>query len=185
MTAVEVVGQFFAAACDEIREENRILEELFKENPRYEGKMARSVSIFFEHIFVYLAFRGGLRKRLQYELMWEASYPGKRGRHVDLTLKTDDGTRYYVEFKLWTSEDGWEIVRDIDKLQDVDSSERYIFVINFGGNREENIRYLEEVNERSKNRIRCILKDTIDIELLDRESKPYRKNMDLLLFRLT
>jgi len=185
LSTIENVTALFHAAVDEIRAENDALAELFGHNEQYDKTISKSVAILFEHIFVYLSFKGCLRKKLPFLLHWEDRYPDNPYRHVDLGLQNEDGTKAYIEFKLWTSESGSEISNDIDKLAAVTSGEKYIFVISIGGDREKNIRFLEYDNERSRMKIKCMQYDTINVDVLNIALKKHDIiNMDILLFQL-
>lgn len=145
--------QFFEFAYKAIEQEDIILRSLFGKsynNKKLYDNEHNGVCCLYETTFVYLIFKELLKNDFKYKVAWEEPYPSNKGLHSDLALKDDNGKiQAFIEFKIWKENDCKSITDDINKLKTEPKSEvpnKYIFVIGYGGDLEENKTFLEKQN---------------------------------------
>lgn len=138
-----MVDTFFDAAVKAIQREENELNNLFNLNAQYYKKQHHGVCNLYETTFVYIIFKELLRQQYNHAVFWEYPYPSNIKEHCDLALlDKDSNLEALIEFKLWISDDDRKIKADISKLQKEESCNKYIFIIGYGGDIEENEQYL-------------------------------------------
>lgn len=138
-----MINQFFNAAYDSIQREEKELNDLFNLNKDYYKNNHHGVCNLYETTFVYLIFKQLLRENYPFTVYWEYPYPSNKKLHCDLALLNKDGTlNSLIEFKIWTKDDDIEIKNDVKKLQNELGCKKYIFIIGYGGDIQENDTYL-------------------------------------------
>lgn len=138
-----MINSFFNAALEAIVCEEHELNGLFKFNEKYYKRNHHGVCNLYETTFVYLIFKELLRQAYPFTVHWEYPYPSHTKEHCDLALLNEEGTlEALIEFKIWTTDDDRAIKRDILKLQKEHNCKKYIFIIGYGGDLEENHHYL-------------------------------------------
>lgn len=142
-----MMNYFFDYALEAILREEHELNILFDSNANYYKKHHHGVCILYETTFVYLIFKELLRKRFPFTVYWEYRYPSNSREHCDLALLNEDGTLdSLIEFKIWMTDDDDAIKNDVLKLQKEQGCKKYIFIIGYGGDIEENHNYLMRDN---------------------------------------
>lgn len=138
-----MINYFFNSALEAISAEEKELNKLFKLNEKYYKNNHNGVCNLYETTFVYLIFKELLKNTYPFTVYWEYPYPGDTKKHCDIALLKEDGTLdSLIEFKIWMKDDDREIRNDILKLQGVQDCKKYIFIIGYGGDIEENHKYL-------------------------------------------
>lgn len=133
----------FNAAYDAIQDEEKELNNLFDVNKDYYKKNHHGVCNLYETTFVYLIFKELLKRQYPFTVYWEYPYPSNSKQHCDLALISKDGLLdSLIEFKIWVTDDDIVIKNDISKLQKEKGCKKYIFIIGYGGNINENNNYL-------------------------------------------
>jgi len=151
-----MINQFFEAALTAIKNEENELNQLFKANEKYYKKNHHGVCNLYETTFVYLIFKELMRMQYPFTVHWEYPYPSNTKEHCDLALLKEAGTLdSLIEFKIWIEDDDRRIKSDISKLQKEQDCKKYIFVIGYGGDIDENDDYLTKNNPS----LRLIKKD--------------------------
>lgn len=142
-----MIDTFFNATVDAIRKEEQELNQLFNINKDLYRKHHHGVCILYETTFVYLVFKELLKRDYPFMIFWEYPYPGNKKEHSDLALLNKDGElEALIEFKIWTQDDDRKIKADIEKLQKETGCTKYIVVIGYGGDINENNEYLLKQN---------------------------------------
>lgn len=117
------LDDFFNSAKCALQEENKILERYIsnceKEKKLYK-KMSHGIWILNEPNMVYLVFRELLKNKFDYEVEWEVSYPEKKEKKADLSIKKRGIEKpiAYIEFKIgdfWESKGKEKLAKDIKK----------------------------------------------------------------------
>ena len=138
-----MIKAFFNAALEAIACEEHELNGLFKYNANYYKRSHHGVCNLYETTYVYLIFKELLRQAYPFTVYWEYPYPSNAKEHSDLALLNEDGTlEALIEFKIWTTDDDRAIKRDVVKLQKESRCKKYMFIIGYGGDLEENHHYL-------------------------------------------
>ena len=148
---------FYNVALEAIADEEILLNNLFETNHKYYPKQHYGVCNLYETTYVYLIFKALLQYGFEHTVFWEFPYPNNSKLHADMALLDENGElEALIEFKLWLKDDDKAIQSDIEKLKRVEGCSRYIFVVGYGGNLEENAEYLSresgvlrEVNKKS------------------------------------
>lgn len=84
-----------------------------------------------------------LRIHYPFTVSWEYPYPSNSKLHSDLALLRADGSLdSLIEFKIWIKDDDKDIKDDILKLQKEQNCKKYIFIMGYGGDIDENESYL-------------------------------------------
>jgi hypothetical protein len=149
----KVINKFFDAAYEAVKKEEKELNDLFALNKEYYKNNHHGVCNLYETTFVYLIFKELMREEYPFTVYWEYPYNTNKKLHCDLALLNKDGTLdSLIEFKIWARDDDSEIKNDIKKLQNEIGCKKYIFIIGYGGDIEENHKYLCENNSS----LRCI-----------------------------
>lgn len=134
---------FFSAAKDAIQKEENELNQLFDMNKDYYKMNHHGVCNLYETTFVYLIFKELLRIQYQFTVYWEYPYPSNKKQHCDIALLDKNGKLCsLIEFKIWIKDNDNAIKDDILKLQGEHGCEKYIFIIGYGGDIDENGGYL-------------------------------------------
>ena len=138
-----MIKSFFNSALEAISREEHELNELFKLNENYYNKNHHGVCNLYETTFVYLIFKELLRNEYPFTVYWEYPYPSNAKNHCDLAVLKEDGTLdSLIEFKIWIKDDDKGIKNDVLKLQKEQGCKKYVFIIGYGGENEENHKYL-------------------------------------------
>ena len=176
------MDDFFALAVEGIGKEDQHLRILFDKLAPMYSDWHHGVNILTEPILVYLVFKQLLSKRFLSEVAWEFSYRCNKSLHSDLALLEEKQPKALIEFKIWSKEDDAEIKKDIEKLRKENATlGKFLFVINFGGDRDENVKYLTEHNTGLK----LIHDDRIFSSVIYHKSKQRgNMNLDLFLFQV-
>lgn len=139
-----MINTFFDAAIEAIKKEEKELNDLFSGNKGFYKNHHHGVCNLYETTFVYLIFKELLRRKFPHMVYWEYPYPGNTGLHSDIAiLDKDQNLEALIEFKIWMEDDDRRIRADVDKLQKVKDAKKFVFVIGYGGDIEENDRYLK------------------------------------------
>ena len=85
-----------------------------------------------------------MRNKFPLSVSWEHPYPHNYALKADMALMNADKIEAFVEFKIWTTEDGREIRSDINKYLNFHSDiSKYLCVIEYaGGDMNDNKDYL-------------------------------------------
>ena len=180
---MEPFDRFLKIAFDAIAEEDSKLRKLFEINGDKYRDHHHSIGILFENTYVYLVYKSLLAERYPLKVIWECPYPSKPTQHADLGFIADTQIRSLIEFKLWTEENDHRIVFDIEKLTAEKQVEtKWLFVLSFGGNKQENVDYL-----LSRNRVLKLLADaTLKSKWYDKKLAAHKLlNIDFFLFAVT
>lgn len=146
-----MINSFFNSAFEAILYEENELNRLFKSNRIYYKNNHHGVCNLYETTFVYLIFKELLRKNYPFTVYWEYPYPSNTKNHCDLALLKEDGTLdSLIEFKIWMKNDDNSIKNDVLKLQRELGCKKYIFIIGYGGDIDENHKYLIRDNSPLK-----------------------------------
>jgi hypothetical protein len=133
----------FNAAYEAIQNEENELNNLFDLNKHYYQKNHHGVCMLYETTFVYLIIKELLKIQYPLTAYWEYPYPSNSKQHCDLALINKEGVLdSLIEFKIWTTDDDIAIKNDVFKLQKEQGCNKYIFVIGYGGDINENNNYL-------------------------------------------
>ena len=173
--------QFFWLSHQAVEQEDSYLRSLFEKCSDKYAKHHHGVAFLYETTYVYLILKKLLESDFPAEVIWEHPYPNNGSLHADLGIIEDQKKVTLVEFKLWTTEDDKQIKGDIEKLrQEPPEVGKLVYVISYGGDKEDNIKYLLEHNDGLK------LLDDATVKTrwcFWREPVPHRdNNIDLLLF---
>jgi len=142
-----MIKTFFNAIITTIQKEESELNHLFNLNKEFYQKHHHGVCILYETTFVYLIFKELLKQKYPFMIYWEYPYPGNKKEHCDLALLNENGSlEALIEFKIWMQDHDREIKSDIDKLQKQTGCKKYIVVIGYGGDIEENNQFLLKEN---------------------------------------
>lgn len=130
-----IENQFFRSACQALIKEDQELRDLFLDNEPLYDKQHNGICCLYETTMVYLTFKELLKNKFPLSVSWEHPYPGMPSLKADLGLLKDDQTiDSLVEFKIWTSEDGYEIRKDVEKYNRLNfDCRKYIFVVEYAG----------------------------------------------------
>jgi hypothetical protein len=178
-----MINVFFNAALEAILTEEHELNELFKLNASYYKRNHHGVCNLYETTFVYLIFKELLRIEYPFTVYWEYPYPGNTKNHSDLALLNEDGTLdSLIEFKIWIRDDDKDIKSDILKLQKEQNCRKYIFIIGYGGDIDENHDYLTRDNAP----LRLINKRSIKTKFFKTSSNTVEDNeLNLFMYEVT
>ena len=173
---------FFNTALEAITHEEIELNKLFELNQKFYQKHHHGVCSLYETTFVYLIFKELLKNEFPYTVFWEYPYPNNSNLHSDLALLNENGDlEAIIEFKLWLKEDDLAIQKDIEKLRTFTECQRYIFVIGYGGDLEENAQYLT----RYSGGIREIKKRTLKTKFFSsREKSMIMNNLNFFMYEV-
>lgn len=134
---------FYNVALEAIAHEEMELNKLFEANEKFYPKQHYGVCNLYETTYVYLIFKALLQYEFEHTVFWEFPYPNNSKLHADLALLDDKGElEALIEFKLWLKDDDKAIQSDIEKLKTIQGCNRYIFIVGYGGDLEENAQYL-------------------------------------------
>jgi len=173
-----MIDEFFNAAKKAIQKEEDELNRLFDLNKNYYKNNHQGVCNLYETTFVYLIFKELLRIQYPFTVYWEYPYPNNKNLHCDIALLKKDGTLdSLIEFKIWIKDDDKDIKADILKLQKEQGCKKYIFIIGYGGDIEENDKYLC----RDKAPLKMINKKQLKTKFFKMDSKMVEDN-ELNLF---
>lgn len=142
---------FFNAAVEAIQKEESELNQLFSASIDLYKRHHHGVCILFETTFVYLIFKELLKRKFPFMVYWECPYPGNKKEHSDMAILNKDGTlEALIELKIWMQDHDKEIKSDIYKLQKETGCKKYIVVLGYGGDMDENNEFLLKVNPSLK-----------------------------------
>ena len=147
MTA-QMENDLFCAVVQGLIHEDRELRSLFTQNGDKYRKQHNGVTCLYETTMVYITMKQLLRTNFPLTVSWEHPYPDRPEWKADLGLLNDDQTiNSFVEFKIWLSEDGHEILGDIQKFkQSSFNGGRYLCVVELmGGDIESNRKFLDDM----------------------------------------
>ena len=150
---------FFKSLVTAIVKEEDELNELFRNSDKEYQKFAPAgVSCLFETTFVYITIKQLLKDIFPLLISWEHPYPNDNYKKADMALLNSFDSKdinTLIEFKIWKTEEGKEIIEDIEKLNTVENEniDKYMVVIEYTDIRiEENKKFLEE-RHNLKNKI--------------------------------
>ncbi len=146
-----MIKAFFKATVEAITKEERELNQLFNINRNLYQKHHHGVCNLYETTFVYLIFKQLLIQQFPYMVYWEYPYRSDKKEHSDIALLNNEGKlEALIEFKIWTQNHDRKIKADIAKLQKENGCNKYIIIIGYGGDINENHNYLIEDNPSLK-----------------------------------
>ncbi|SHJ13442.1 hypothetical protein SAMN02745163_01387 [Clostridium cavendishii DSM 21758] len=177
------IDDFFNYACEAIKEEEDILNQLFEKNQKLYKKEHNGICIMYETTYVYIIFKKLLSKSFDLRVSWEEPYPNARYLHSDIGLFRDNDLVALIEFKIWVQNNDNNIKADIAKLKGVKGIDKYIFIITYGGEHKANIKYLMESN---KNEV-TIIRTNTDIKtkfFYCKEQRFIDNNITILLMKV-
>lgn len=167
-----MIQTFFNATVNAIQTEEQELNLLFATNKDLYKNHHHGVCNLYETTFVYLVMKELLKQNYSFTCYWEYPYPNNNAYHSDLAILDHEGElKALVEFKLWTQEHDRVIKSDILKLQKVHGYKKYILIIGYGGDIEENSEFLLKENSPS-------------LKLVDKKgllTKYFRSNLKMLV----
>lgn len=142
-----MINTFFDATVEAIQKEETELNQLFSSNSKLYKKHHQGVCNLYETTFAYLVFKELLKRQYPLMVYWEYPYPypyfSNKREHCDLALLNEFGKpTSLIEFKIWIKDDDIGIKADALKLQKVSECNKYIVIIGYGGDIEENHKYL-------------------------------------------
>lgn len=142
--------QFFDGFYQALSQENQTLHSLFDQNHTLYRTQHHGICCLYETTMVYLVMKELLRQKFPYTLFWEYPYPDNSSWKADLGILDPDSQEpvSLVEFKIWLSNSGREVLLDVEKLNSVPSHlSKYLCVVEYGGDANKNAAYLEQQSE--------------------------------------
>ena len=135
---------FFEAVCDSLISEDKELSSLFQNNSPLYNNQHNGITCLYETTIVYLVFKELMRNKFPLSVSWEHPYLDNYALKADMALMNAAEIEAFVEFKIWTTEDGREIRSDIYKYLNFHSDiSKYLCVIEYaGGDMNDNKDYL-------------------------------------------
>jgi hypothetical protein len=135
---------FFEAVYNSLISEDKELSSLFQNNSPLYYNQHNGITCLYETTIVYLVFKELMRNKFPLAVSWEHPYPDNYALKADMALMNADKIEAFVEFKIWTTEDGREIRSDINKYLNFHSDiSKYLCVIEYaGGDMNDNKDYL-------------------------------------------
>jgi hypothetical protein len=144
---MELYEQFFKISLDAIAQEDLALRALFELNEEKYEDQHHGIGFLFETTYVYLIYKRLLADKFPAKVIWECSYPSQPRKLADLGLMADGHITSLIEFKLWKKENDKQLVADIAKLNlEQKGINKWLLVLSFGGNRNQNRKYLTDRN---------------------------------------
>jgi hypothetical protein len=141
------MNTFFNCAVNAIQNEENELNSLFMKNSRFYTNHHQGVCNLYETTFAYIIFKELLRCEFPFTVFWEYPYPGNKYEHCDLALLNEDKTLdSLIELKIWIRDDDRNIKADIQKLETQTGCKKYILIIGYGGDIDENDGFLLQSN---------------------------------------
>lgn len=139
---------FYDIAFEAIKKEDLELRRLFTKTPNNEklyNDEHRGICCLYETTFVYQIFKALMENNFKYRVGWEHPYKCNSNWHSDLALQEIKGeskeTIALIEFKIWNTESSKPIQNDVKKLrEEKEIANKYIFVIEYGGDLEEKLK---------------------------------------------
>ena len=144
----QIENDLFCAVVQGLIHEDRELQDLFARNGDKYRKQHNGVTCLYETTMVYITMKQLLRKNFPLTVSWEHPYPDHPEWKADLGLLNNDQTiDSLVEFKIWLSENGHEILGDIQKFKQSNfNGDRYLCVVELmGGDIESNRKFLNDM----------------------------------------
>lgn len=146
-----MIKTFFNATVSAIQNEELELNQLFDTNKDLYQKHHHGVCILYETTFVYLIFKELLKQEYPFMIHWEYPYPGNKKEHSDVALLDKEGKlEALIEFKIWIQENDNQIKSDIYKLQSEKGCRKFIVILGYGGEINNNSKYLIDKNPSLK-----------------------------------
>ena len=183
---------FFKSLVTAIVKEEDELNELFRNSDKEYQKFAPAgVSCLFETTFVYITIKQLLKDIFPLLISWEHPYPNDNYKKADMALLNSFDSKdinTLIEFKIWKTEEGKEIIKDLDKLNTVENIDKYMVFIEYTDNKiEDNKKYLENelFNGKLKDiEIKIIEYTNIETSFFDSDnSQNVQKNMNIYLVK--
>ena len=107
----QMENDFLCAIVQGLMHEDRELRSLFAQNGDKYRKQHNGVTCLCETTMVYVTMKRLLRTNFPLTVSWEYPYPNRSEWKADLGLLNHDRSiNSLVEFKIWLSENGHEIL---------------------------------------------------------------------------
>ena len=140
---------FFSSMYKALVDEDRELRTLFADNEPLYSQQHNGICCLYETTMVYRIFKQLMKDRFTYSLSWEHPYPDNPGLKADMALlNRDNSIDAFVEFKIWTSEKGYEVRGDVNKyLRSNFNGGKYLAIVEYAGpDIDDNCKYLLNMN---------------------------------------
>ena len=141
--------RFFDSFYKGLKKEDELLRNLCEKNGVLYKYQHNGIAFLYETTMVYVVLKQLMEDGFPLTADWECPYICNPSLKADLGLLNEAReVDSLVEFKIWTSEDGSEIRRDVEKYNNCAfEGNKYLCIVELnGGNISENAKFLLEEN---------------------------------------
>ncbi|WP_324668019.1 hypothetical protein [Geochorda subterranea] len=128
------LSTFASLAATAVTREDGFLRDCLDAYTRQHGyykSWPHGIASLYEQALVYVILQELLSSRFPYEVGWEQPYPGHPTHRADLFINAGNEPLACIECKIWFSEDGAEIRRDLEKMASLPAGVRRCVLLLF------------------------------------------------------